>query len=123
METQNTQSTPNPTPPPQMPPQAPPPSGSNNNSLMAVLAYLGILVLIPLLTEAKNDSFVKFHIQQGLVMLIAWVLGSFLFWVPFVGWILWLGIVVLTIIGIMNAVNGHMKELPVIGHFGSKFRI
>lgn len=100
-----------------------PSSGGQKNVGMAVLCYLGILVLVPLLTDAKKDPFVKFHIKQGLVLLIVDIIASFIIWVPFVGWILWLGIVVLLIIGIVNAANGQEKELPVIGSFGAKINI
>ena len=37
--------------------------------LMAVLAYIGPLVIISYI-QAKNDLFVKFHIKQGLVLLV-----------------------------------------------------
>jgi uncharacterized membrane protein len=94
-----------------------------NNTIMAILCYLGILVLIPLLTEAKKDAFVNFHIRQGLVLLIAWVLGSFLFWVPVFGWLLWAFTLVMMILGIMNAANGQQKELPLIGHLGRNFHV
>lgn len=97
-------------------------SGQKNVG-MAILAYLGILVLVPLLTDAKNDPFVKFHIKQGLALLIVDIIASFIVWVPFVGWILWLGIVVLFIIGIVNASSGQEKELPLIGPLGSKINI
>jgi len=97
-------------------------SGQKNVG-MAVLCYLGILVLVPLLTDAKNDPFVKFHIKQGLVLLIVDIIASFIFWIPFIGWILWLGIVILFIMGIVNAAGGKEKELPLIGSFGSKINI
>jgi uncharacterized membrane protein len=91
---------------------------------MAVLAYFGILVIIPLLM-VKNDPFVKYHIRQGLVLLIALIIAFAISTVPifgwFLGWILWLGCFVLMIMGIINAVNGQTKELPLIGQFGSKF--
>jgi uncharacterized membrane protein len=95
----------------------------HNDTAMAILCYLGILVLIPLLTEAKKDPFVNFHIRQGLVLLIAWVLGSFLFWVPVFGWLLWAFTVIMIIIGIMNVTSGQQKELPLIGHLGRSFHI
>ncbi len=98
-------------------------SGGQKNVGMAVLSYLGILVLVPLLTDAKNDPFVKFHIKQGLALLIVDIIASFIVWVPFVGWILWLGIVVLFIIGIVNAASGKEKELPLIGPLGAKINI
>ena len=103
-----------------MPPVTPP--STSHNTGMAVLCYLGILVVIPLVTDAKNDPFVKFHAKQGLVLLVVWVLGSVFFWVPIFGWALWVLVVVLTAMGIMNAVNGREKELPILGKFASNFK-
>ena len=37
------------------------------NKAMAILAYLGILVLIPIFA-AKNSAFAKFHANQGLIL-------------------------------------------------------
>ena len=112
-----------PTPNQQNSSSTPPPSGqASQNTGMAILAYLGILVIIPLISDAKNDPFVKFHIKQGLVMLVIWVLGSVLFWFPILGWLLWLGVVILTIMGIMSASRGEMKELPIVGRYASNFK-
>jgi uncharacterized membrane protein len=96
---------------------------SSNRTLMAVLSYIGILVLIPLLTDAKNDPFVKFHIKQGLVLLIADVVVGFIAWIPIVGWAAGVFIFILFIMGIINAAGGKETPLPVIGQFGSKFNI
>jgi uncharacterized membrane protein len=100
-----------------------PPKG-DNKTLMGALAYLGPLVIIPYLT-AKDDAFVKFHIKQGLVLLvieaIIWILGM---WV----WMLWpilqlvnLATIILAILGIVNVVNKKQQELPVVGKFASHF--
>jgi uncharacterized membrane protein len=111
----------NPQPNVQTPPPTPPnATGPQKNTLMAVLSYIGILVIVPLLT-AKDDPFVKFHIKQGLVLLICFVIGGFVFWVPFVGWILWLGCFIMMILGITNASSGKEQELPLIGSFAHNF--
>ncbi|HEX5429986.1 MAG TPA: DUF4870 domain-containing protein [Patescibacteria group bacterium] len=91
------------------------------NSGMALLSYIGILVIIPLVSDSRHDPFVKFHAKQGLALLIVWVLGSVFFWIPVIGWLLWLCVFVLMILGIMNAVNGQEKELPIIGGFAKNF--
>ena len=67
------QPTPEVKPEPSAPPsaEAPKPSAGHNTG-MAVLAY--ILFFIPLLTDAKNDPFVKFHVKQGLVLFLANIL-------------------------------------------------
>ncbi len=108
--------------------QAAPASGmgakGKSNTLMGILAYLGILVVVPLIV-AKDDPVVKFHIKQGLVLvvieIIVWVLGMTLWQL----WTLWqlvnLGCVVLSIVGIVNVVQGKEKELPLVGGFSKYF--
>ena len=103
---------------------------------MAVLAYFGILVLIPILA-AKESKFARFHANQGLILLITGV--AFSIFVPvvikivaFISYVLagivgialgialvlaWLLLFVLAIIGIINAVKGEFKQLPLIGQF------
>ena len=101
------------------------PQGSGNNTGMAILAYLGILILVPFLSEAKNDPYVKFHIKQGLALIIVEVAGLIIIAIPVLGWflspILWLASLIFVIIGIMNASSGKTKELPVIGSIARSF--
>ena len=90
---------------------------------MAILAYLGILVIVPLIV-AKNDPFVKFHAKQGLVLLIFDIIVSVFAAIPLLGlvtFILWPIVFILIIIGIINAAGGNMKSLPVIGGFANSF--
>ena len=97
--------------------------GGGKNIGMAILCYLGILFIIPLLTDAKNDPFVKFHIKQGIVLLIAWVITGVISWIPVVGWLAGIAVFVLWLIGIINAASGKQTPVPVIGQFGEKFNI
>jgi len=82
-----------------------------------------ILFFIPLVTDAKNSPFAKFHANQQLNLLLAAVIVNIVGGViPFIGWfiILPLGcifLLVVAIIGIINAAKGTMKELPLIGGF------
>lgn len=101
-------------------------SGGKNTG-MAIVAY--IIFFVPLLVEgAKNDPFVKYHVKQGLALLLLSVavsiLGSI---IPFIGWFIILPVgsifvLVLLIMGIVNAVNGVEKPLPVIGSIGENFK-
>lgn len=102
-------------------PQEEPKKGKNIG--MAIVAY--ILFFIPLLTEAKNDPFVKYHIKQGLVLFIAEFVAMVISWMPIIRWFSWLfniAVLVLFIIGILNAVSGKEKPLPLIGQFANKFK-
>lgn len=93
---------------------------------MAVIAYLGILVIIPLIA-AKNDPYVKFHLKQGLVLLTLEIIFFLFSFIPifliFLLPIVYLGLLVLSIIGIVNAAKGEEKLLPLVGQWGSKFNI
>ncbi len=94
------------------------------NKAMAIIGYIiPILFFIPLLSEAKNSPFAKFHANQQLNLFLAAivvnVVGTI---IPILGWfiILPLGsilILVLAIIGIINGAKGEMKKLPIIGGF------
>ena len=85
---------------------------------MAVLAY--IIFLIPLFA-AKDSKFAKFHTNQGLVLFLAGIIASVVAVIPVIGWIIaplaGIAITVLAVIGIINALNGKAKELPVIGKY------
>ena len=102
------------------------------NKIMGVLAYLSLLVLIPIFAAPKS-KFARFHANQGLVLAIieigygivtavinAIVGGISVVLGMLVSTILNLiGIVFLifAVIGIVNVANGKAKELPTIGKF------
>ena len=101
------------------------PDDIKNNNSMAALAYLSWLVLIPLIF-AKDSPYARYHVNQGLVLAIAETIGIMAFnivaWVPFMGFvavpaeiIFGLLCLILAIIGIINAVDGRARELPIIG--------
>ncbi len=98
------------------------PNDVQQNKVMAVLAYIGILFLVPLLA-APNSQYARFHTNQGLVLflfdIVVGILTAVLAFIPFIGLIvsslLGLGIFVLMILGIVNAATGKANELPLIG--------
>ncbi len=95
----------------------------DKNKGMAIVAY--ILFFVPLLTEAKESPFVKFHIKQAIMLIIAWVAVTILGMVPVLGWIAApiasLALFVFWIIGVINAVNGEAKQVPLIGKYADKY--
>ena len=78
------------------------------NKILALLSYLGVLVLVPLFGK-KDSPFVQFHAKQGLVLLIGWVIS----WFPVFGWIIGIIVFVLSIIGILNVFNGEKKIFSI----------
>ena len=103
------------------------PKDAQDNKIMGILAYFGILFLVPYLA-AKESPFARFHANQGCVLFIAtiaiWIVAFIFALIPFIGWLfsilcylLYLVIFVFAIIGIINAAKGEMKELPIIGKY------
>lgn len=103
------------------------PNDIQQNKVMAILAYLSWLVLIPLFA-AKESKFARYHCNQGIMLAIAeiivWVIFGILSIIPYVGWffivlnsLISLVCLVFAVTGIINAANGKAKELPFIGKF------
>lgn len=108
------------------------PNDVQQNKVMAVLAYIGILFLVPLLA-APQSPYARFHTNQGIILfivdiiigIIGFVLGFILAFIPVVGalisglvsFLLSACTLALMIIGIVNAATGKAKELPIIGKF------
>lgn len=94
------------------------------NTGMAVVAY--IIFFLPLLTEAKKDPFVKYHVKQGLTLFLAGIIARIIVYIPVIGWILiWpfnVFLLILFVIGVMNALGGKQEPLPIIGKFAEKFK-
>ena len=101
----------------------------SNDQVYGILSYIGILVLVPLL--AGKTQFARYHANQGLVLFIADIILGVMIGIT-VGVLSLLGVIgvvlgsivsgvfglcifVLVIMGIINAANGEMKPLPVIG--------
>lgn len=102
------------------------PTPPQKNTVMGVLSYLGPLVIVSYATT-KDDPFVKYHIKQGFVLLIieaaAWVLGMMMWQLSPLVSLVDIGALVLSIIGIVNVVQGQQKELPLVGKFSSHIHI
>jgi len=101
------------------------PADAEKNKAIAIVGYiLPILFFIPLVTDAKNSPFAKFHANQQLNFLLFLVIGyivSGILMFVVIGFLLYflvlIGNVVFLIMGIINAAKGEMKELPIIGGF------
>ncbi|MCR5422714.1 MAG: hypothetical protein K6E74_03675 [Bacilli bacterium] len=98
-----------------------------DNKVMAVLAYIGILVLIPLLA-AKESKFARYHTNQGFTLFLfgfcTCVVFEILGIIPtigivfnIIGGIFGLFFFIFMILGIINAAQGFAKELPLIGKY------
>ncbi len=96
------------------------PADIEKNKILCLFSYLGILFLIPLLA-CQDSKFARYHVNQGIILFLANLILSAVAIIPILGWIAGgIGSIiafVLMIIGIINAVQGKAKELPIIGKF------
>lgn len=91
------------------------------NRAVTFLSYLGFLCLVPLLAK-KESKFAQFHAKQGLVLLIAWIIGGITMAIG-IGLIINVGVIVLSIMGLINVNDGNMKDLPIVGDLAKKINI
>ncbi len=90
------------------------------NKGMAILAYF--LFFVPLLA-AKESKFAMFHANQSLLLVLTAIGVSVVSTVvPVIGWLIIgplgsLAVLVLWVTGLINAAQGQMKPLPLIGKF------
>ena len=102
------------------------PKDAQDNKLMGILAYLGILFLVPYFA-AKESPFARFHANQGCVLFILTIaigiIVQVIAYIPIIRWLslilslLYIVIFVFAVLGIINAAKGEMKELPFIGKY------
>ncbi len=108
----------------------------DDGKTMAILAY--IFFIVPLFA-ARDKKFAMYHTEQAIALWIAFIaiyivmmiltiivnqisstLGCV---ISILGILPWLAYVVLWIMGLLNAIGGKVKELPVIGAWGQKFNL
>ncbi|MBU1037185.1 hypothetical protein KKF32_04085 [Patescibacteria group bacterium] len=92
------------------------------NKIIASISYLWILCLIPLFLK-RSSKFAQFHAKQGLILFIVEIVGWLVFWIPIIGWLLGLAILVIAILGIVNAWQGNYWEMPILGKYAQKINL
>lgn len=117
-------SAPTPTPSPVMPESKPvfDPKDVEENKYVAALSYIFILFLVPLLLK-KESPFAQFHAKQGLVLSIAFFIGSFVFWIPLIGWAAAIFLFVVDVMALFKTLSGGAWEIPGVKEAVKKINI
>ena len=93
--------------------------------IFAVIGYLGILCLVPLVFK-KENKFALFHGKQGLVLLIGEIAAGIIMMIPILGVIGFLAFFifgVLSLIGIIQALMGNLWRMQIVADLADKFNI
>ncbi|HLC89926.1 MAG TPA: hypothetical protein VJG65_03120 [Patescibacteria group bacterium] len=83
----------------------------------AAAGYLWILSLVVLAARKDND-FVRFHASQGSLL---FVISVVLWFIPMLGWLLNIIVMIAAIVGIIKALQGEKWELPILGGAAKSF--
>lgn len=109
------------------PTPAPAASGMDGKTIAVIsyLTWIGWIIAFVMYQNSKSQI-ATYHIRQSLFLhilaILIWILRMIFVFVPFVGWALWwvswllvVGLVVLWVIGLVAAVNGEEKPIPLFG--------
>ena len=96
---------------------------------VAIVSYLTLIGFIIALVMHGNQKtqLGAYHLRQTLGLMIVSVAGSIILgMIPILGWIasigLFFAVIALWVIGLLSAIKGEMKPLPVVGkHFEKWF--
>ena len=88
--------------------------------ILAVFCYMGIFLIIPYIIR-PGSRFIRYHVNQGIVLLLLAIACAIVSIVPILGWlaavVAGLFTFVCWIIGIVNVLKGRMSPLPIIGKY------
>lgn len=88
---------------------------------MAIIAYITIfgLLIAFIMNNDKKNSFTAYHLRQSLGLGATGLALSVINIIPILGWLISilgsLFLIVLWVIGLMGAINGQEKPVPVLG--------
>ena len=80
---------------------------AKTTGIVAYLTWIGLLIAF----LAGDKEGAKFHINQALVLLLFGLLSG----IPFLGWAWGIFVFVCWIIGLVGALQGQEKEVPLLG--------
>ena len=94
--------------------------------IFALLSYLGILCLVPLLFK-KDNKFALFHGKQGLVIFLGEVAATIVNIIPILGQIIcviaMLVFGILSLVGIIKSLTGEYWKIPIVSDIAEKIKI
>lgn len=88
---------------------------------LSAFCYISFLFAIIALLVEPNSKFVRYHINQCLLLTVFEFICGIVCIVPVLGWIVGgigsIAVIVFTIMGIVRAAKGVAKDLPIIGKY------
>ncbi len=89
-----------------------------NTAIIAYITIIGLIIAFVMNNDKKN-TFASYHIRQSLGLALTAVALSVIGIIPILGWLIsffgFFFVLVLWIVGLINAINSKEKPLPVLG--------
>jgi uncharacterized membrane protein len=76
----------------------------------SAVSYVWVLSLVVLIIK-KDDPFIRSHANQGVLLFVVSVIFAF---IPIIGWLLNVLLLVGVIIGILRSLEGEKWQLPLL---------
>ena len=97
------------------------PEDAKRTNILSALCYVNFIFIIIALLLEPNSKFLRYHINQSLVLSVFGILCGVVAIVPFIGWIASavgaIACVVFTVMGVVRAFKCQAKDLPIIGKY------
>lgn len=109
------------------PAETPPPATAVEDKTVAIVAYLTLIGFIAaiIIHSNKKTKLGAFHLRQMLGFILTSFAVIILIIIPILGWILipvfYIFMLVCWIMGLIAAINGQMKPMPVVGPMYQKW--
>ena len=111
--------------PTETPPPVVSPAPAAEDRTVAILAYITIIgfIIAIVIHSTKKTALGSFHLRQCLGLLVSalalGVGGVVLMFIPILGWLAvmaaWVILLVMWLMGLIAAVNGQQKPMPILG--------
>lgn len=97
----------------------PPAVSSTEDKTIAILSYITLIgfIIAIVMNSSKKTKLGAFHLRQSLGLFLT----GFLCIIPLLGLVIAIGILVFWIMGLISAIKGEMKPVPLLGAMYQKW--
>ena len=107
-------------------------SDATDDKTIAIVSYLTLIgfIVAVIMHGTKKTRLGAYHLRQSLGLMLTAIGVAFavaiMAFIPFIGWLAgmaaWIGLLILWVMGLLAAINGEQKPVPVLGvHFQKWF--
>ena len=85
--------------------------------------FLTIIGFIIAISSKKDDKYVMFYAKQGLVVFIASIIAYIFYFIPVIGWLVWVFVLILWLMTWINALSGEERKTWLVQDIAERIKI